>query len=104
MLTIHKATDGENVTFALEGRFDMTTAPQVEKELEGVLKHARTLTFDLRDLDSINTTGLRVLLTAQKQMNQKGRMHIINVGEAVMQEMELRGLADIFNISDTEPE
>ena len=102
MLTIHKETDGENVTFSLEGHFDAGSVPQLEEELKGALKRARTLVFDLQGLESITTTGLRVLLSAQKQMNGQGRMRLINVGEAVMQKMELKGLADVFTISESE--
>ncbi len=100
MLTIHKNTDGENVTVSLEGRFDAGSAQQLEAELQGMLKRAGTLVFDLQGLESITTAGLRVLLSAQKQMNGKGGMHLRNVGETVMQTMELRGLSDIFHVLD----
>ena len=102
MLTINKTTDGENVTVSLEGRFDAGSVSQLEAELEGTLKHAKTLVFDLQGLESITTAGLRVLLSAQKQMNGRGRMRLVNVGDAVMQTMELRGLSDIFNVSEPE--
>ena len=102
MLTINKTENGDQTTFALAGRLDAGAAQQLEAELQPTFRHTKTLVFDLRDLQFIATPGLRVLLSAQKQMNRQGRMRLTGVGEAVMQRIETKGLADIFHISDTE--
>ena len=102
MLTINHETDGETTTFSLAGRFDFADAPQLEAELKPVYRRTKTLIFDLEGLESISSSGLRVLLSAQKQMNRRGRMRLINVGEAVLQTMEIKGFTEIFNISGWE--
>ena len=99
MLTIKKDTEGEKVTFALTGSLDNSGAPQLETELKRALNRTTELVFDMQGLEYISSAGLRVLLLAQKQMNLQGRMRLINVGEAVMEILEITGFADIFFIS-----
>ncbi len=98
MLTINKTAEGEKVTFALAGRLDKHGAPQLEAELKRALERTTELVFDMRDVEYVSSAGLRVLLLAQKQMNQRGRMRLENVGEGVMEIMEITGFADIFYI------
>ena len=47
MLNIVKSGAGETLTYALEGRLDTTTAPQLEAELKGALDGVKKLVLDL---------------------------------------------------------
>ncbi len=100
MLKIDKTVEGEKVTLFLDGRLDISAAPQLEGELKRVMEHTTELVFDLRKLEYISSAGLRVLLLAQKQMNKQGRMRLIHVGETVMDTLEITGFVDIFFIAD----
>ena len=100
MLTIDKKTEGEKVTVALSGRLDIASAPQLTEALQKSLDRTTELVFDLEKLDYISSAGLRVLLQAQKRMNRQGRMRLVNVGEAVMDTLEITGFVDIFFIAD----
>ena len=98
MLNIKKNLEGEKLTVALEGRLDTVTAPELENELKESLDSVTELVLDLKDLEYISSAGLRVLLTAQKSMNQKGTMKLINVNETVMEIFEVTGFVDILTI------
>ena len=52
----------------------------------------------LKELKYISSAGLRVLLGAQKKMNQIGSMKVKNVCEEVMEVFEMTGFADILVI------
>ena len=54
--------------------------------------------LDLSGLEYISSAGLRVLLSAQKKMQQKGSMKVKNVCEDVMEVFEMTGFADILVI------
>ena len=82
-MTINKISNGADLTVALEGRLDTTTAPQLEAELKEALNGVRSLTMDFEKLDYVSSAGLRVLLSAQKIMNKQGEMKIMNVNETV---------------------
>ncbi|MBQ9521556.1 MAG: STAS domain-containing protein [Oscillospiraceae bacterium] len=98
-MTINMNRDGENLTVALEGRLDTTTAPQLEGKLRPVLADGvENLTIDLETLDYVSSAGLRVLLTAQKIMNKQGEMTVRNVNDAVMEVFEVTGFVDLLNI------
>ena len=102
MLTINKLSEGDKVTFLLEGRLDAAGAPQREAELRRELEHATELVFDFSGISYISSAGLRVLLLAQKRMNTQGRMRLEHVNEAVMDILEITGFIDIFYIADSE--
>ena len=75
-MTINKNLSGNQLTIALEGRLDTTTAPELESELKMSLDNVNSLIFDLDKLDYISSAGLRVLLSAQKIMSKKGSMKV----------------------------
>ncbi len=99
MLNINKNLEGEKLSIALEGRLDTVTAPELEAELKGSLDPVTDLVLDMADLEYISSAGLRVLLTAQKSMNQKGSMKLINVNETVMEIFDVTGFVDILTIA-----
>ena len=88
----------ENTTVEIVGRLDTTTAPSLEKTLKEDMGETKNLILDLKGLEYISSAGLRVLLSAQKKMNQIGSMKVINVCDSVMEVFEITGFADILTI------
>ena len=82
----------------IEGRLDTTTAPELEKAINGEGYELKSLALDFKGVDYISSAGLRVLLSAQKKMNAQGYMELRNVSEAVMDVFEMTGFADILVI------
>ena len=97
-MNISKKQNGANLEIALEGRLDTVTSPELEKELKASLDGADTLTLDFAKLDYISSAGLRVLLSAHKQMSAKGGMKIKNVNEIVREVFDVTGFSDILTI------
>ncbi|MCR4877021.1 MAG: STAS domain-containing protein [Clostridiales bacterium] len=97
-MTIQKTQNGKELTVAIEGRLDTTTAPELEAELLKSMPDAERLTLDLTDLQYISSAGLRVLLSAHKAMNNKGGMKITHVNEIVREVFDVTGFTDILNI------
>ena len=97
-MTIAKKLNGTQLTIALEGRLDTTTAPELEAELKASLDSTDSLIFDLDKLENISSAGLRVLLSAQKIMSKKGGMKVTHVNEIVQEVFEVTGFADILTI------
>lgn len=89
----------DNVTFVieLEGRLDTMTAPELESAL-GDLNGVKELVIDMKNLEYISSAGLRVILKAQKIMNEKGSMKLKNVGESIMEVFEITGFSDFLTI------
>ena len=97
-MNINKIEKGTELIIELEGRLDTTTSPELEKELKQSLSGVTSLILDMDKLDYISSAGLRVLLSAQKEMNKKGSMLVKNVNENIMEIFDVTGFVDILNI------
>ena len=98
MLNVEKQTNGSELTIALTGRLDTTTAPQFESVVKESLEGVTVLNVDMEALEYISSAGLRVLLSAQKIMNKQGEMNVRHVSETIMEIFEVTGFSDILNI------
>ena len=97
-MNIIKKENGDALEIALQGRLDTMTAPQLEQELKSYLGGVKEMTLDLEGLEYISSAGLRVLLSAQKQMNRQGSMKLVHVKEIVKEIFEVTGFLDILTI------
>lgn len=98
-MTITMNRTADTLTLTLTGRLDTTTAPQLEKALRENTDGIRGITFDFAGIEYISSAGLRVLLSAQKQMNAVGgTMKLIHVNETVMEVFDITGFADILTV------
>ena len=97
-MTITHTQNGSELTVALEGRLDTTTAPALEDNLKEAMDGITALTFDFEKLEYISSAGLRVLLAAQKAMNKQGSMKITHVSDIIMEIFEVTGFTDILTI------
>ena len=97
-MNIEMKRNAEVTTIEITGRLDTTTAPVLDKTINEDMEGTKDLILDLKGLEYISSAGLRVLLSAQKKMMKIGSMKVVNVGEAVMEVLEMTGFADILVI------
>ena len=97
-MKINQVKNGTELTIALEGRLDTTTAPTLETELKNSLDGVDDLTLDFSGLEYISSAGLRVLLSAQKIMAKQGVMKLVHVSDMIMEIFDVTGFTDILTI------
>ena len=97
-MIISKEKNGNALTLKVKGRIDTATSPKLQKEIEYSIEGVETLAFDFSEMEYISSSGLRVLLSAQKKMNGQGKMTVKNVSETVMEIFEITGFSDILTI------
>ena len=97
-MTIQKTIEGSAMTLGIEGRLETTTAPSLEEVIRNELEGITEITFDFSQLEYISSAGLRVILAAQKIMNNQGSMRVTGANDIVMEVFELTGFADIITI------
>lgn len=97
-MEIIKNLDGEKLELQVKGRLDTTTAPELEEVIKSSLSGVTQLVLDFNELEYVSSAGLRVILGAQKAMNQQGEMKLINVSDEVMNVFEITGFVDILTI------
>ena len=97
-MIIEKNLNGTELSMAIVGRLDTTTAPQLEAEIKECITGVEKLVLDFASLEYLSSAGLRVLLAAQKVMNKQGEMIIKNVNETINEIFEVTGFIDILTI------
>ena len=97
-MTIEIKKSASGIVLDIVGRLDTTTAPALEKTILENTVDCKNLILDFNGLEYISSAGLRVLLSAQKRMQQMGSMKVIHVCENVMEVFEMTGFADILVI------
>ena len=98
-MQFEKNDDGTVLKLTLDKKLTAVTAEQLERDLEKNLSGVRDLTVDMAKLAYISSAGLRVLLKAQKYVNQNGTMKVINAVPEVMKIFETTGFDQILNVS-----
>ena len=96
-MTINKIEENEKLTLAIEGRIDTSTAPALEAEIDSI-SGVTELLLDFEGVEYISSAGLRVVLKAQKLMNNAGKMKVLNVNDDVMDVFDITGFCDILTI------
>lgn len=97
-MTIEIKKNADELALEITGRLDTITAPALDKTVNENIEGIKTLLLDFKSLEYISSAGLRVLLSAQKKMQQIGAMKLINVCEEIMDVFEMTGFADILTI------
>ena len=97
-MNIKQNREGNKLTVLINGRVDTSTAPELLEQLKEAMKDIEDLVLDLAGVDYISSAGLRVILYAQKTMNDQGSLTLINVNSDIMDTFELTGFTDILTI------
>ena len=98
-MTITTQENGNNTTIAVEGRLTALNSDEFGNEVKRLIGTIQNLIFDFDKLEYVSSSGLRVLLFAQKEMNKRGSMKIINVSEEVydvMVDVGFTGISEIY--------
>ena len=98
-MTIKTHENGDSTTIAVEGRVTAQNSDEFGNEVKKLIGTIQNLIFDFDKLEYISSSGLRVLLFAQKEMNKRGSMKIINVSEEVydvMVDVGFTGISEIY--------
>lgn len=88
--------EGETVRARLVGEMDLNALPELAAAMEGVRAHGhRRVTFDLRELTFLDSSGLRFLLDRHAEARANGSSIALIPGPpAVQRVFELTGSMD----------
>lgn len=87
---------------ALAGELDLATADEVEQEIVRVeATDADSIVVDLSDLRFMDSTGVRILLSADARSRADGsRLALLRGPAAVQRVFELSGISDLLPFGD----
>lgn len=100
-LTVTIDASAQPPTIALAGELDPHTAPLLQREIDQILERGSTdLVLDLSALGFVDSSGLRVLISAQSQLADQGGMLTLHApSETVRRLLEITGLIDHIAIT-----
>lgn len=85
----------------VSGRVDSSTAPQLEKVLQKIIESGRyRIVVDLSETDFVSSAGVRVLLSALKQVRRfnRGDLRLAGMSTKVKKAFDLAGLLELFQV------
>ena len=99
--SVELAPDRERVTMHVVGEIDLATADEVEMPLLELFDSGFAhVVVDLRDVSFMDSSGIRVLITAhQHAENLGGRLSIVVGASRIRQTLELSGAIDYLGVS-----
>ncbi len=90
------------VVVTLAGELDLANASLLQKELDGITRGGGAVVIDLSGLRFIDSSGLHVLLRAERQLRAAGgQLVLVHAPSAVRRVFELTGLDQHFAWRDS---
>jgi anti-anti-sigma factor len=99
-LQVESSTDGDQLVLVLAGELDPHTAPVLRDRIDEALDdRTTTLVLDLRGLRFIDSSGLRVIIGAHKDMvGRDGRLVLRAPTETTKRLLDITGLVDHLEV------
>ena len=101
-LSLETREEGDAVRIAVAGELDLSSALTFDEEVRRAEERLpRTLVLDLRRLRFLDSTGLRLIMSAQARARTRGRrLAIVQGGEPVKRLFRLAGVNRRLEIVD----
>lgn len=96
-MEITSITNETTTTLSLNGWLDTSTSPILTAELEKLDPSCEQLVLDFANLEYISSAGLRVIVSAYKQVS--GNLTITHVSPEVMQVLHMTGFDKRLNLA-----
>ena len=102
-MKIEQKQEGGIVYITIKGRLDADSAMDAEKTVNDALgEDTNKLLFDLGELDYLSSAGLRVLLSAAKEVRRRdGKIVLCSLTEFVKEIFEVSGFESLIPIEDS---
>jgi anti-anti-sigma factor len=102
-LRIDAKPEGDRIVLRLCGELDLATVPALQSELQGLdLERTTMVLLDLRELQFMDSTGLRAILNAHERAWQRGQEFAVTRGsDQVERLLSITRLRDHLPILDS---
>jgi anti-anti-sigma factor len=100
--SVEEHNTGSAWVLSVSGELDLRTSPELEQRLERVWgTGAELVILDLRPMEFMDSTGLRVLLGAHQRAQERGRRFaLVRGADQVERVLTLTGVRDLLTVVD----
>lgn len=88
--------EGEKYFISLDGSIDYSNADEFDVKVKKILPSANSILIDMEKLEYISSAGLRVIIYAFNDLENKGGLKVKNLNEAVKEIFEVTGLESLI--------
>jgi anti-anti-sigma factor len=101
-LDVRRVDHPLGVVLTLAGELDLATAPVLQERLDAAMRGTAAVVIDLSRLRFIDSSGLGMLVAAERQLRDSGGQLVLVRGpQAVHRPFELTGLDSHFEFCDS---
>ncbi|MDR2102862.1 MAG: STAS domain-containing protein [Treponema sp.] len=98
-MEIVKTLSEDKIILSIKGKLSAAAVQEFNTAVEDALGESQDLVLDFKDVSYMASTGLRVLVAAQKKRHASGGSLVLsNVRKEVMEILEVTGLDEVFDI------
>jgi anti-sigma B factor antagonist len=103
---VDEKNEGSAWVLAVSGELDLRTSPELEDRLDRVWNAgAELVILDLRQIEFMDSTGLRVLLGAHQRAQESGRLFaLVRGADQVERVLTLTGVRDLLTVVEAPEE
>lgn len=104
--SVEEHNHGDASVLAVNGELDLRSSPELEDRLSHAFdRGAELVILDLRGIEFMDSTGLRVLLSAHQRAHESGRRFALVKGaDQVERVLTLTGVRDMLTVVDAPEE
>ncbi|MBV8217254.1 MAG: STAS domain-containing protein [Solirubrobacterales bacterium] len=104
--SVEEHNQGGASVLAATGELDLRTSPELEDRLTQAFdRGAELVILDLRGIEFMDSTGLRVLLSAHQRAHESGRRFaLVRGADQVERVLTLTGVRDLLTVVDAPEE
>jgi anti-sigma B factor antagonist len=98
-ITLTTTDEGDRKVVAVAGEVDPLTAPEFDDALRAAAAESSTVVVDLGAVSFLDSSGLRVIVAAQQELEASGIGLVIrNPSDSVRRVLEISGLTQHFDV------
>ncbi len=100
VLVIKEAIQSNWTVLGLSGKLDVVTAPQLDETLNRLFHQGNlSIAIDLKELQYLSSSGIRILLGHYKKYKEAGReLVLMELPEHILEIIQLAGFNKVFRI------
>jgi anti-anti-sigma factor len=100
LLTLDVRIDDRAVVIALRGELDPHTAPELRAAMDAaVTDETEVLVFDLGGLVFLDSSGLRVIIAAHRELTGRGGRFVLRApSDTTRRILDITGLTDLIEV------
>ena len=100
--TTSTAEEKQQILVTIVGRLDTVASQECAEQWQQIMSFANgTVILDITNLEYIASSGLRLLLTLRREVQQQGgELQLKNINSKVMQILKMTGCQDMFTYAE----